>query len=356
LLITAERLKELLHPENDSVPLEVTLAELVGRLCPTLDCDVTVADRGKPRSVVHRRAWPEVDAFEWLCQITLPHRQIGADEGGSKQKALLKRVVPFATPVRSGGRLIGRAAINFLGGYLPAVVSSGGLLLHGGSFWYDLGTGYIGCVEQEPPGPRRSGGESTTSNLEFYNDPHISDWASEQAQRLANSDLDEEERLTAAKFVAHLKGDPIPLAAVRLNGKWQSLSDITKLLSDGQQILFIVSDSYVDQERSSLWWLMGEAFSSYRPLDKIELSAWVADLPRTYNPYSYSSIYEKILVSDPQPSNSLFGCLLRFGRAQGLEIEFEFSAAAKIGHSKAQDDKLKKEVSKALIVRSVKTS
>jgi hypothetical protein len=353
LFLNKETLDRVLAPQNDRKPTKVTLPELIGRLCPMLDCDVITVEEDGTRSIAHCADWGQMNASEWLYQIQLPHRRGWVEK---EIRRTLDDLSCFIQPIYLGSRMIGRAGINFgrdrgIGGNF----TDGGLLIpNGDSFWYNFNEGFYGCIDQIPSGPRRSEKGVT---------PDLSVWATVQAKLLAEGNLDNTERQTAAVCVAYHGGDPTPLAAVIIDGEWLTLpTAIQNFLAKGIELTFIKENhyekgptNYLHADFSVFFFTESRHRVEAHELTFIPGVAWLPSPGRITGSFNLEGDY--YLANDPKSvnSNSFLGCFKRFALEQGFKVELEFDEDALVGHRIPEKGRRERLVNREVRSNAVRT-
>jgi hypothetical protein len=209
---------------------QISLAQLIGHICVSVDCDVLVQDVGPEIMTVHRSDWVSGDRLEWLRRITLADCR--KDEN---LDTYLRRIAPNLRPLTSRNSYCGFAAIALLP-HTTGVGAIGGLIAVAASrLSMNFSNEYAGVMELTPEGPRRFG----ANPLADLSD--IATWASAQAQLLGDADLNDFELFYASQSVSHFGGDPTPIARISLNRHLKPLNEIFDLLSGGSEVIVPVS-------------------------------------------------------------------------------------------------------------------
>jgi hypothetical protein len=210
--------------------LKVTLKELVAHLCPSLDCAVLTSDCKDVFESAHSRKWHESDPLQWARQIAFaaPRDDETIDKYFTAVAPRIRRIK------RPDGTVCGRAAIAF--GQIEAGVDSVGGLASVSRAVPNFSMDYVGTIEFEPGGPRRNSGP-------LQNPAEVKAWASEQAQLLAESNINDYEKYLAAMNVAHFGGDPTPIATILINRRPESLADVCDRLAKGENIFAVLGAS-----------------------------------------------------------------------------------------------------------------
>ena len=337
LFLNKTMVEECLAPKNNGIPVKITLGQLVGRLCPMLDCEVVVKSPDGGREIAHSDRWYEMDALAWLRQIEVTDRPWG---GSERDETELARAAPLVKLIRSGSCVVGRACIDF-SNYGHGLLAEGGLLVpNGDTFWYHFSAGFFGCIEQAPSGPRRSAGEITVD---------LSRWASEQAHLLALGGLNEREGQTAAMYIAQHGGDPTPLAAVIIENNFVGLSGVIgNFIGDQKELAFLVEkdDDEGIRLKNNFRHLVsinenlnpvhrGSRHKGNLVFNAIEFVpgiAWMKDISPNFSlEISYISYYDVPRPGVPA-QNSFLGCLIRMAHERGFSVVLELDEKALIGH------------------------
>lgn len=217
--LTQEKLKNVLLFNNDSFPPEnvtVTLAQLVGHLCPCVDCDILVVEDGR-ETKTHSKHWHEQDILEWLRSIMV------AEISSPTFQEYLSDTAPLVQPVDPINPERGKAAIAFRE-ISAGIGSVGGLLAgHFSRRFGGFAESYVGCLELESD-PRRLGG------LPAFTKAELAAWASNQASRLASGNFTPSEFYLASRNVSNYGGDPSPIAYAFINGEFLTLQAVVDIL------------------------------------------------------------------------------------------------------------------------------
>ena len=219
-----EKKNELLSVTRmyDELPISLTLAELVGYLCPTLDCDIYVQWNGEQRVKVHQSSWYNEDTNHWLRRITLAKRQQDADllDYVDRASRLMRHLAPEnpAMGLAAVGFQMERAGVEVIGG-LNAVGST-----------IRFQAEFSGALEHVPKGPSRAAGA-------FVDKEMLARWATEQAILCAEQLSDPRELHEAAANICAFGGDPSPIAVIILNGEVATLNEVCEILISGQKVI-----------------------------------------------------------------------------------------------------------------------
>jgi hypothetical protein len=224
---------------------KITLKELVGRLCPCLDCDVLTSESDGSFELAHTRKWEEVDTLQWCREVTYagPRAEKVTDEA-------LTAIAPLIQVIKGpSGETLGRAAISYRN--IKAGVKSIGALA---SAQIGFTTTHVGAIEYEPRSPRREPGD-------LRGPGEVKVWASKQAELLAQEEITDSEKYTAAINVAEFRGDPTPIAIIPINRKLTSLAEVYGILAKGTAIFAPVEKT--SRNRTSLSWARYWVSSGY---------------------------------------------------------------------------------------------
>lgn len=220
--LSAEKLASLLKwpPRSRDEATVISIAALVGILCPMLDVDVHV-DEGSGATRIHHERWFEEDRETWLRRILVPEITGNAFiedqiKGGMHRLRQIDPEDPSA----------GIAAITPGG---SAGVKTVATLKSPVFFGQTYADDFLGAIDYEPAGPRRDTGNARAKAL-------LAAWASEQALLIASDKLELPRRQYAAERVAEFGGDATPIFGLRLDKEWADLDDIVKRLADGEML------------------------------------------------------------------------------------------------------------------------
>ena len=218
--LSVEKLARLLTwpSQNRDDATMISMAALVGILCPMLDVDVYV-DEGSGATRVHHERWFEEDRETWLRRILVPEivgNSFVEDQikGGAHRLRQIDPEDPSAgiAAITPGGA----AGVKTVGTFKSP-------LFFGQTYADD----FLGAIDYEPAGPRRDTGKARAKAL-------LAAWASEQALLIAADKLEFPRRQYAAERVAEFGGDATPIFGLKLDKKWADLDDIVKRLAEGE--------------------------------------------------------------------------------------------------------------------------
>jgi hypothetical protein len=326
--LTPDRLRNLLLMRSglEQEASQISLAQLIGHICLSVDCDVQVEDVGHEIVTVHRRDWVSGDRLEWLRRITLADCR--KDEN---LDACLRRIAPNLRPLTSTNSFCGLAAIAFLP-HTTGVGAIGGLITGAASrIPMHFSADFAGVMELAPEGPRRFGANPLADPSD------IATWASTQAELLRDAGLNDFELFYACQSVSHFGGDPTPIARISLNRHLKQLNEIFDLLYAGSEVIVPVS---CETSREKLY--VSRMTIRTSPHSSLGLGVqdidfggrhvleWVA-VPATTSP-SRSYNYRDIPSNKDAASNSFLDCLERYCRRQGRELTFESDADILFGN------------------------
>jgi hypothetical protein len=284
----------------------ITLAQLVGHLCPSLDCDVRVIAPNQNTIIIHHRDWYLRDKEEWLRRIILA--DCIKDEN---LMSYLQKVVPLLRPVMNKGRRCGMAAIA------PWPISAGinaiGGLISGHHSRQPLSFSreFIGLIECEAEGPRRHGGRPVAD------DGEIATWASEQATLLQMGPFEDSELYYASAMISELGGDPTPIARCSINRRLTTIDDVFTRLREGAEIV-----APVEAQHNGLY--LSVASLRRNPFDRIGLSTTeleftccLLEMLHVRGQIGEAFAYRVNPTDKNGFPNSFLGCLIRYCKGKG---------------------------------------
>jgi Histidine kinase-, DNA gyrase B-, and HSP90-like ATPase len=333
LFLSEEVLRSLLYlrPKYNEEPKKATITQLVGHLCPCIDCDIFVREKGGPAIKVHEKAWFSGDRLSWLRRISLA--DILEDENLDKY---LEKAAPILQEIRHHGRVEGLAAIGFnsIGCGLGVV---GGLTSGQDSRrLFDRSNQWVGVLMKLHGGPRRSGIELAGNKSER------AAWATHQAGLLNKSDLSEPQKNFAAQNIAAFGGDPAPIANALLNRNFISINGIIEILQKYETVKCPVAASVAPGSQNKV---IGQvSFKDdfgFNMLQKteIEFVNHVIELARFIS--VSEEPYHVIPIENQEFPGSLLSCLKAacLARSLILIMEFEENAllARYIGENSARE-------------------
>lgn len=304
LSITREKLAEVLKFKTGYMGggIDLTLAELVGILCPMLDVDVFVGD-GSTRSLIHPRNWMKDDRRIWLKRILLLHkRKTNLSEVELNEVAGLLDFVDPKDPAA------GLAAINGIPGLGAETVGS----LRTPRSFSGYRDEFAGAIDYLPRDPRRTAGR-------IFAKERIGAWASDQAKKLAALNIELPRRQYAAQRVATFGGDATPIVSMRLNGEWQGLDVIFSKLVGSEAIFSPISPDHHERERFVIDAVRGTPLGFF--IQSHEKEYVVETLEGSGG--STEALYF-IPTEKMRAKASFWNLLLRYASERGYDLQGEF--------------------------------
>jgi hypothetical protein len=222
LFITEEKWKGFLKvkPQSFSENAKfITLAELVGQICPMLDVDVFV-DFNQQRDKVHSSKWYSEDKASWLSTLLLP--EVSSSSYVPEAINLLHPIMTFLNPACPDQ---GLAAISFFGG---CGVRTVGTLASRGAF-NNHSDDFIGAIDYEPDGPRRGSGRALATE-------YLEAWATDQASKLSTIELTPQQKYRASCSIARFGGDASALILMSVRREPKKLDELYQLLLSGEEL------------------------------------------------------------------------------------------------------------------------
>lgn len=219
---------------------QISISEVLERLCPSLDCNLYVEAESTP--VISRNDWITMDAKDLLFRIHGRSRCAVANEQQTKLLDLLARNMMTITD--SEGHVVARASLYEDDGY-PVhghLNLCEGLITIGGLNAGDI-HGVIGIVKGYSVNASRNYGIPIVSYEE------ISRWATEQSQILSNSWLDGNEQMHCAAIVHQLGGCTGDLKCFEYRDGYISCNELVSYIKneDIDECIFL-SDTAVSLE------------------------------------------------------------------------------------------------------------
>ena len=276
-----------------------------------MDCDVyTLEDDGKPVRV-HSRDWVQSDALEWVRRISFADCRKHED-----LDKYLAKIASFVDIIYDGnGETSGRAAIAF-GNIETGIGTVGGLV--SGSHSRSISrfsTAFVGEIAYEPAGPRRDSGDLSSA-------AEVAAWASNQARRLSNADINALEKYPAAMHVAGFGGDPSPIAAILINRVPVTLVGVYDKLSAGEELFLVLNAS--ELETPAIGMIV------YRPdscngigFGPDEVSFTVSVVEAWSGTRLADHLYHRIPTKDYPAPSCFLSCLERYVSDQGRRLRRE---------------------------------
>lgn len=211
LRVTAKQHAELLRFPSGGMaePISISLSGLVGALCPMLDVDVFVEDKGENR-LIHQRRWMEEDRLSWLRRVTAADAR--ADQRLDEH---LAAAVPLLAFIDENDPSAGLACITRGGAAGVSTVGSLRANVRLNSFRDE----FTGVIDYEPDGPRRAHGRPRARE-------RLSSWATDQARKHCVAGTEVPRRVYIAQRVADFGGDATPILMMRLNHEWADLDTL----------------------------------------------------------------------------------------------------------------------------------
>ncbi len=195
-----------------------SLPDLCGWLCPALDANLIVEDRGSIRSVVKASDWKKVKGSKLLSRIWLA-------KGDSKLAGLDEALAPILS---SSGDWLGRVCV-LPSSYAPGVITVGGLRT---SEIINL----RGVLLGSPTTVSRMNATAFVSQAE------LTRWSSEQSRRITSYVRNPAQQAECAMQIAALGGDIGDLPIALLKGSWMNTDQVADWAAS-HKIVYLV-DSY----------------------------------------------------------------------------------------------------------------
>ena len=321
----AEALHAIFNFEHSK--LTISLKELVGHLCPSLDCDIFVSESSGALELAHSRNWFQHDASRWVRDIIFADARV--------DPKLDEYVITLAPLVRKiegpDGAQCGRAAIA-IGGLNAGVDSVGGLVAssHSRSVT-SFSRNYVGTLDFEPDGVRRSAGLSVATKTK------IAAWASEQAALISQLEIHELEYYLAAANVAFFGGDASPIARILVNRETLKLDAVFQILEQGT-VIYAALDPQFRGESEGL--RISNVY--YRPhpshgigLSRNEIEFFNTTMESWSGSVHTDSIYHQVPTEKYSASSSFLSLLKRYAefrnRVMRLELLSDFVFGKYVG-------------------------
>ncbi|MDR7221601.1 ATP-binding protein [Aminobacter aminovorans] len=281
----------------------LSLAQLIGMLCPMLDVDIYV-DANGTRTKVHSRRWMDEDRLDWLKRILLPELR-GRSDFQNELNEIAQRLAYIDPEDPSAG-------LACISSTAAAGVATIGTLKATGSFG-SFRDDFAGTIDYEPADPRRSDGPIRARHL-------LKAWASEQAIKAEEMNLPLPKRQLVAERVARFGGDATPIASVKLNSEWASLDQVFSRLRDGEVLYSPVAAVGFDNDKIVMT-VVRERHSglldNYRPG---ELNYLVPTIEGAGTATSAETYYRVPNASDVA-EHGFLALLIRYAKERGFAIE-----------------------------------
>jgi len=201
-----------------------SLSGICGWLCPSLDANLWVEDKGKTRCVVKASDWKHISTSRFLGRIWLSdHRKL----------ANLKDALAL---VQNNGEAVGRACI-LPTSFPHGVITVGGLRSREQINIRGLLFGHSTNVSRMNAAP-------------FVTRDSLANWASEQAKRIKSYVRDPAGQAQCAMQIAALGGDVGNLPIARFESSWLNTEQVAKWAA-AHNIVYLVSPSDSDKCSSS---------------------------------------------------------------------------------------------------------
>lgn len=300
--MSSERLLKLISIKSKKYDrfIELSLEELVGALAPSLEIDIWVEKEGS-RTKVHDRKWLDGDDNHWLSQALFLNNSDVLLEN-EYERMHIEKFSHLLEPIDPENPWLGVAAI--------AVGAGSGVQTIGGLSTNSTSNDYMGFIEYNPGGPRRDIGAAVAQAL-------LQNWATRQAKKLVNVELDDKEKYIAAVRVAKFGGDATPLACMLLNKKFVTLYTLVELLCGGEILFFPVARrGHDDSIEIKKFRSHQHGFLDHYDPEEVEFKASVVEPILEMNEGPYLCVpHER--KSEP---NSFFELLCRLVSANGYEV------------------------------------
>lgn len=201
---------------------QATLAQLLGHLCPTIDCALVIMEPGHKAVTQEAFDWHPGNPEAWLRRALLADLR--------EDKAFDSILAEASRRLRIIGcpdRPLGLAAISLadIGTGFKAV---GGFIgkTDGGRL-HQLARTFVGCIGAHPGGARRNSGAPLAAGEE------LARWATDQAAIIAKSDASLWEKYWASIHIAQWGGTSTEIACFEANYRILSLKEIIQKAKNG---------------------------------------------------------------------------------------------------------------------------
>lgn len=219
---------------------QISISEMLERLCPSLDCNLYVEEESTP--VISRNDWIIMDSKELLLRIHGRSRCAVANEQQTKLLDLLAQNMKKITD--SDGNIVARASLYLADKYpvhghlnlCEGIITIGGLNA-------GIIRGLVGIVKGYSVNASRNYGMLIVSYAE------VSKWATEQSQMLANSWLDGNEQMHCATIVRQLGGSTGDLKCFEYRNGYISCNELVSYIKkENIEECIFLSDTAVSLE------------------------------------------------------------------------------------------------------------
>jgi hypothetical protein len=302
--------------------IELSLAELVGILCPMLDADIYVSENGQ-RELVHKRLWMNEDRCAWLRRILLIDKR--RDSRDSLKGFDIDEAVGLLTFIDPLNPAVGLACINGHPGLGAATVGTLKAIEY-----KDYRDEFVGAIDFLPRDPTRHAGNLVAPQ-------RVKAWASEQALKLAKLDVPLPRRQYAAQRIAQFGGDATPIVSMLLNGDWCGIEGIFSNLSSHKALFAPVRTNTYDPDLLSIDRVYGKHLLALFRSGELE---YIFDTIESPSSSGDEALYRVPLKKDDTDC-SFFSLLERYAAANGLDLHAELvpnvGIARYIGKSSERD-------------------
>lgn len=307
LLLTPDRKAEMLTLRTgiSSSGTSISLAQLVGILCPMLDVDVYLEDEAG-RRLIHTRRWMEEDRLAWLKRILVPEVR-----GHRDLLAQLEAAAPHLTFIDPNDPSAGLASISGSPG--GGVMTIG--TLKASPRFTAFKDEYIGTIDHEPDGPRRGEGVPKAAG-------RLPVWATDQARRVAAAGVGLPWSHYAAQRVARFGGDATSIASMMVNREWANLDEILRRMAGGEELYAPAKNDRANGGQIVITVVRLQHYGFVDNYRKEELEFLV---PTLESPSDSSNELLYRVPTEVDPAEVSFCSLLtRYARERGYRIDGEF--------------------------------
>lgn len=238
--------KSILHDIlfDYSLNKEVTLEEILGRLCPSLDCNLYLGESNEP--LVRRDDWVTLPPLQLLSRLYGKSRYTVLEEQQKDKLNLISQNMSLLYD--DAGTPIARIALyNDEQFFVEGRFSIGNGALTLGGLVSSHTKGLVGIVKGESINASRHCG------YPFITEKQISEWATEQAKLLSESSLSYDCQEACAEIVCCLRGDTQGLKCFGHRDCYLSYSELVdKIKKDKLDKCIFVSESSIHYRFNNL--------------------------------------------------------------------------------------------------------
>lgn len=196
--LSNSRILDKLLERNDRKQNKITISELVGSLCPSLDCNIILEEKSISKNIIQANDWLTISPLNLLKRIIGESYYKGL---GKSEKELITKISKNMSLLKEdNGKIVGRLALYKEHRKKDSRLTIEGVVTIGGMRSSGL-TGLLGILVGKSDRASRDVGVPISSSTK------IKEWATEQAELLSKLKLDDITEIECASIIRCLGGN-----------------------------------------------------------------------------------------------------------------------------------------------------